>query len=277
MYSRVALAMVAFAANSVLCRLALQQQHIDPISFSGLRIVGGAVMLGLMLLGSRPRRYPEFSWVNASLLSAYAFAFSVAYVAIDAGTGALLLFGTVQLIMTAWGLCKGEKMTVLKATGVAMAVAGIGILLFPTARAPSPSAALLMVISGAAWAAYCITGKKVRHATAATAGNFLMAAPFATLFMLLNRHNAHAESAGILLALTSGAITSALAYVVWYSVLPGLSSTMASAVQLSVPCLAVLGGVMFMGETLDLHIIVSAVIILAGIGLISGAEKSRSS
>ncbi|WP_313536028.1 hypothetical protein [Pantoea sp.] len=109
MYSRVALAMVAFAANSVLCRLALQQQHIDPISFSGLRIVGGAVMLGLMLLGSRPRRYPEFSWVNASLLSAYAFAFSVAYVAIDTGTGALLLFGTVQLIMTAWGLCKGEK------------------------------------------------------------------------------------------------------------------------------------------------------------------------
>ncbi|WP_313044912.1 EamA family transporter [Pantoea eucalypti] len=142
MYSRVALAMVAFAANSVLCRLALNQQHIDPVSFSALRIAGGALMLGLMLLCSRPRHSP--GWVNASLLSAYVFAFSVAYVAIDTGTGALLLFGTVQLIMSAWGLYKGEKMTVLKATGVAMAVAGIGILLLPSAAAPSPSAALLM-------------------------------------------------------------------------------------------------------------------------------------
>ena len=147
MYSRVALAMVAFSANSVLCRLALHQQHIDPVSFSGLRIAGGALIPGLMLLGSRTRRSPEFSWVNASLLSAYVFAFSVAYVAIDTGTGALLLFGTVQLIMSAWGLYKGEKMTVLKATGVAMAVAGIGILLLPSAAAPSPSAALLMAIS----------------------------------------------------------------------------------------------------------------------------------
>jgi drug/metabolite transporter (DMT)-like permease len=275
MYSRVALAMVAFAANSVLCRLALNQQHIDPVSFSALRIAGGALMLGLMLLCSRPRHSPEFSWVNASLLSAYVFAFSVAYVAIDTGTGALLLFGTVQLIMSAWGLYKGEKMTVLKATGVAMAVAGIGILLLPSAAAPSPSAALLMAISGAAWAAYCITGKKVRHATAATAGNFLMAAPLAALFMLLNRHDVHADSAGVLLAITSGAITSALAYVLWYSLLPRLSSTMASAVQLSVPCLAVLGGVLFMEETLDLHIVVSTVIILGGIGLIGSAEKSR--
>ncbi|WP_312544104.1 DMT family transporter [Pantoea eucalypti] len=130
-------------------------------------------------------------------------------------------------------------------------------------------------VSGAAWAAYCITGKKVRHATAATAGNFLMAAPLAALFMLLNRHDVHADSAGVLLAITSGAITSALAYVLWYSLLPRLSSTMASAVQLSVPCLAVLGGVLFMEETLDLHIVVSTVIILGGIGLIGSAEKSR--
>lgn len=267
--------MVAFAANSVLCRLALNQQHIDPVSFSALRIVGGALILGFILQCSRPRRSPEFSWVNASLLSVYVFAFSLAYVAVDTGTGALLLFGSVQLIMTAWGLCKGEKMTVLKATGVAMAAAGLGILLLPEAAAPSPSAALQMVISGAAWAVYCIKGKNVKNATAATAGNFLMAGPLAVLFMLLNRHNVHADSFGVLLAVTSGAITSALAYVLWYSVLPCLSSTMASAVQLSVPCMAVLGGALFMEEALDLHILMSAVIILGGIGLITCAEKSR--
>ncbi|MEK0242868.1 DMT family transporter [Klebsiella variicola] len=273
MYSQVFLAMVAFAANSVLCRFALNQQHIDPVSFSGLRITGGAIMLGFMLMLSRPRQPSELSWINALLLSVYICAFSMAYVAIDTGTGALILFGTVQLIMTAWGLYKGEKITAMKATGLALAVTGIAILLLPGAKAPSLFAALLMAISGVAWAAYCITGKKVRHATAATAANFIMAAPFAALFMLLYRHDLHADSAGIILAVTSGAITSALAYVLWYSILPSLSSTMASTVQLSVPCLAVLGGILFMGEVLDFHIILSTVIILGGISLVIGSEK----
>lgn len=277
MYSRVFLAMVAFAANSVLCRFALNQQHIDPVSFSGLRITGGAIMLGFMLMLSRPRQPSELSWINALLLSVYIFAFSMAYVAMDTGTGALILFGTVQLIMTAWGLYRGEKMTSIKATGLALAVTGIAILLLPGARAPSLFAALLMAISGVAWAAYCITGKKVRHATNATAANFIMAAPFAALFMLLYRHDLHADSAGILLAVTSGAITSALAYVLWYSILPSLTSTMASTVQLSVPCLAVLGGILFMGEVLDFHIILSTVIILGGISLVIGSEKRHKS
>lgn len=131
MYSRVFLAMVAFAANSVLCRFALNQQHIDPVSFSGLRITGGAIMLGFMLMQSRPRQSSELSWLNALLLSVYIFAFSMAYVAMDTGTGALILFGTVQLIMTAWGLYRGEKMTSIKATGLALAVTGIAILLLP--------------------------------------------------------------------------------------------------------------------------------------------------
>jgi drug/metabolite transporter (DMT)-like permease len=218
---------------------------------------------------------PEFNLLNALLLSIYVFAFSIAYISIDTGTGALLLFGTVQLCMTGWGFHQGEKLTTTKSVGLVLAVTGIVILLFPGARTPPVTAASLMILSGAAWAIYCIRGKHVRQAAAATAGNFLIAAPLAAITMLLDKKFIYIDNLGFLLAVISGAVTSAFAYVLWYSILPSLTSTVASTVQLSVPCMAVLGGVLFMGETLDFHIITATVIILGGIGLTIRAEKLR--
>ncbi|WP_333500840.1 DMT family transporter [Kluyvera genomosp. 2] len=273
MLPKILLTMAAFAANSLLCRLALKGMHMDAVSFSALRLISGAVALLLFLrLPGIPKK-PEFNGLNAALLALYVFAFSLAYLSLTTAAGALLLFGTVQCVMTGWGLIRGERLTWLKSVGMLGAMAGLALLLLPGAGHPSGGAALLMMISGAAWAAYCITGKKVQNAAAATAGNFTLAVPMALVALVLSGVPIHADAAGLLLAITSGALMSGGAYLLWYSILPRLSPTTASTLQLSVPCLAALGGLILMGETLDTRMLVAIALTLSGIGLVIAADR----
>ena len=275
MLLKIVLAMVAFAANSLLCRLALKGLHIDAVSFSGVRLLSGAVALFLLLQLPGMRRKTEFNVLNAALLAVYVFAFSLAYVSLTTAAGALLLFGTVQIVMSGWGLARGERLTGLKSVGMLAAIGGLALLLLPGAGHPSIGASLLMMVSGAAWAVYCITGKKVRDAAAATAGNFMLAVPMALLVFAFHGMSIEADIYGVLLAVTSGALMSGGAYLLWYSLLPKLSPTTASTLQLSVPCLAALGGLVFMGEALDGRMLLAIVITLSGIGLVIAADRRQ--
>lgn len=272
---KIILAMVAFAANSLLCRLALKGLHMDAVSFSSVRLLSGAIALFLLLQLPALKKKPEFNWLNACLLAVYVFAFSIAYVSMGAAMGALLLFGTVQLVMTGWGFIHGERLTLLKTLGIISAMAGLALLLLPGAAHPSLTAALMMIASGIAWGAYCITGKRVQNAAAATAGNFILAVPIALVIFLLCGTGSHADATGILLAITSGALASGAAYLLWYSLLPMLSPATASTLQLSVPCLAALGGMVFLGEMLSLRMLLSIAITLSGIALVIYADKVR--
>lgn len=275
MLLKIVLAMVAFAANSLLCRLALKGLHMDAVSFSGVRLLSGAVALYLLLQQPGMRRKTEFNVLNAALLAVYVFAFSLAYVSLTTAAGALLLFGTVQIVMSGWGLARGERLTGLKSVGMLAAMGGLALLLLPGAGHPSIGASLLMMVSGAAWALYCITGKKVRDAAAATAGNFMLAVPMALLVFAFHGMSIEADIYGVLLAVTSGALMSGGAYLLWYSLLPKLSPTTASTLQLSVPCLAALGGLVFMGEALDGRMLLAIVITLSGIGLVIAVDRRQ--
>lgn len=275
MLLKIMLAMAAFAANSLLCRLALRGLHMDAVSFGCIRLLSGAVALFLLLQLPGLRKKPEFNVLNATLLALYVFAFSLAYLSLTTAAGALLLFGTVQFVMTCWGLLRGERLTRLKSVGMLGAMAGLALLLLPGAGHPSGSASMLMIVSGAAWATYCITGKKVKDAAAATAGNFILAVPIAIAVFLLSGMHVQVDATGLLLAVTSGALMSGASYLLWYALLPRLSPTTASTLQLSVPCLAALGGLLFMGEAIDARMLLAIVITLSGIGLVIAADKRR--
>lgn len=269
------LAMTAFAANSLLCRLALKGAHIDAIAFGSIRVASGAAALWLLLQLLPGSKKPAYSWRNAALLSVYVFAFSLAYVSLNTATGALLLFGAVQLVMTGWGLISGEKLTAWKTLGILGALGGIGLLLLPGVERPPVFASLMMMLAGAAWGLYSIAGKRVADAAASVTGNFILSVPIAVIAALAGRHGLHVDATGVMLGVISGAITSGAAYLLWYALLPSLHSTTASTLQLSVPCLAALGGVVFIGEPLTLRVVVSTVIILAGIGLVIWSDKTR--
>ncbi|WP_433636486.1 DMT family transporter [Kluyvera georgiana] len=275
MLLKILLTMAAFAANSLLCRLALKGMHMDAVSFSSIRLLSGAVALLILLRLPAIKTRPEFNVLNAALLAIYVFAFSLAYLSLTTAAGALLLFGTVQCVMTGWGLIRGERLTWLKSVGMLAAVTGLALLLLPGAGHPSGGAALLMMASGAAWAAYCITGKKVKNAAAATAGNFALAVPIALVVFVLSGMHIRVDTVGLVLAVTSGALMSGGAYLLWYSLLPRLSPTTASTLQLSVPYLAALGGLIFMGEPLGLRMLLAIVITLSGIGLVIIVDRRR--
>ena len=275
MLLKILLTMAAFAANSLLCRLALKGMHMDAVSFSSIRLLSGAVALLILLRLPAIKKRPEFNVLNAALLAIYVFAFSLAYLSLTTAAGALLLFGTVQCVMTGWGLIRGERLTWLKSVGMLGAVTGLALLLLPGAGHPSGGAALLMMVSGAAWAAYCITGKKVQNAAAATAGNFTLAVPIALVVFVLGGMHIRADAVGLVLAVSSGALMSGGAYLLWYSLLPRLSPTTASTLQLSVPCLAALGGLIFMGEPLGLRMVLAIALTLSGIGLVIIADRRR--
>ncbi|XQS17092.1 DMT family transporter [Citrobacter telavivensis] len=273
MLLKIFLAMIAFAANSVICRIALKENHIDAILFSNLRIISGAITLYLLMLLRPGSRKPEFNGLNAVLLFVYVITFSIAYVSLNTAAGALLLFGTVQLVMTGWGIIRGEKTTLKKSTGILFALIGIGILLLPGATPPPTFSAMMMTLSGIAWAAYCIAGKTVSDASSATTGNFILSVPAVILVSLFSYNSFQFDTTGILLAIIAGSVTSGCAYILWYSLLPQLSSTTSSTIQLSVPCLATLGGVIFLQEPLNLQISISSLIILSGIGLVIWSDK----
>lgn len=265
-----AAAMLAFAANSILCRLALAQGGIDPASFGSLRLVSGALTLALVLrLRPRPVAMPaRVDWLAAAMLFAYVAFFSFAYLSLAAGTGALILFGAVQLTMLAAGWRAGESFGRLGGLGFALAVGGLVWLVLPGVSAPSLLGAALMAMAGVAWGVYSLRGRGVVDPLAATAGNFLRAAPLALILSLLLALQAHANPQGAALAVVSGAITSGLGYVIWYAALPGLTALRAATVQLSVPLIAALGGALLLSEAISLRLVLAGVAILGGIALV---------
>ncbi len=262
------LAMLAFAGNSVLCRLALRDTDIDPASFTAIRLLSGAITLWLLLALRRSGQSIGGDWRSALALFIYAGAFSLAYVHLQAGAGALLLFGAVQLTMTGWGLLRGERMKPLQSLGLVLAVAGLLILLLPGADAPPWLGAGLMVVSGFAWGIYSLLGRGAGDPLATTAGNFVRAVPFALLLLLPFVGALNVDAPGLVYALLSGALTSGIGYALWYSALKGLTAIQGASVQLSVPIIAALGGALLLGESITLRLVLVAVMTLGGIALV---------
>jgi drug/metabolite transporter (DMT)-like permease len=263
-----ALAMTAFAANSLLCRLALGEGAIDAPSFTGLRLASGALVLWLLLAKRTGVRLIRPNPKAAVMLFAYAAAFSFAYLDLDAGVGALILFGAVQLTMVTAGLIAGEASPPLTWTGLGMSLGGLVYLVSPGLTAPPLTGAALMALAGVAWGFYSLSGRGVSDPLQATAGNFVGAVPLGVLLCLPFLGALHLSTAGVLLAIASGALASGLGYVIWFAALRGLSASAAASVQLSVPLLAACGGVLWLGETFTWRLAIASVLILGGIALV---------
>jgi drug/metabolite transporter (DMT)-like permease len=272
-----ALALVAFAGNSVLCRLALSDASIDAASFSAVRLVSGAIALLLILrMTSRGEPAPSYgSWMSATMLFLYAVCFSFAYISLDTGIGALILFGMVQLTMVAGALFAGDRPAVAEWIGWVLAVTGFVYLVSPGLTAPSPIGSLLMGAAGVAWGVYSLRGRHEAHALAGTTYNFARSLPMVIVVSGLSLGHLHLSANGIVLAIISGAITSGVGYAIWYSALRSITSMHAAMVQLAVPVLAAAGGVIFLAESVSLRLILSGLLILGGIFLaIFGKAKS---
>lgn len=271
------LAMLAFAGNSLLCRIALERTAIDAASFTMVRLAAGAIILWL---AARSRRHvPEGrgNWVSATALFAYAAGFSFAYLSLPAATGALLLFGAVQATMIGYGAWTGERLSLVQVIGVLLACAGLAGLLLPGASAPSLRGALLMLGAGAAWGIYSLRGRGIGDPIRVTAGNFLRAVPMAALLSVALLADASVDGAGIAYAVASGALASGVGYVIWYMALPALKASSAATVQLSVPVIAAAGGVLFLGEPVGVRLVLASVAVLGGIALVIRASPTRSS
>ncbi|MBM3645696.1 MAG: DMT family transporter [Alphaproteobacteria bacterium] len=261
------LAMLAFAANSLICRVALRDTAIDAGTFTAVRLAAGALVLivVLRLRGLAPTS--GGSWPAAAMLFGYAAFFSFAYRDLTAATGALLLFGAVQLTMSLWGLARGERPGLRPLAGLTIAMGGLVWLLLPGLSAPPVLGAACMIAAGAAWGAYSILGRGGGDPVAATAGNFVRSVPFAAVLMLAGASTAEADLAGAAWAALSGAVTSGLGYVIWYAALPFLRPVQAATVQLSVPAIAALGGIALLAEPFDARLIAASAAILGGIAL----------
>jgi drug/metabolite transporter (DMT)-like permease len=262
-----AFALLAFAANSILCRMALRQASIDPASFTTVRLVSGAVTLWVLIGLGKAGSSAGGTWISACALLAYAAAFSFAYVAVTAGTGALLLFGAVQLIMIAVGLVRGERIDLQIVAGWLLAVAGIVILVFPGVSAAPPVEAALMLGAGVAWGIYSLLGRRSSDPLRDTAGNFIRAAPGALLLSAVTWRQSSFDGAGVLLAVLSGSLASGGGYAAWYVALPRLSAIAAANLQLSVPLIAALAGVLLFGEPITARLAISSILLLGGIAL----------
>ena len=292
------LAMIAFASNSLLCRGALKQNDIDAASFTFVRIFSGAVALWVLVSLQRKERRVKTpgvsngsyftstpspqrqllrtgSWSSALALFVYAAAFSFAYLALSAGTGALLLFGAVQATMIFWGLQKGERLSMIQTVGFIVAVTGLIILVFPGLSAPPLAGSILMVAGGVAWGIYSLRGQKERNASTATTGNFVRAVPFSIVLFIAFTPWTHIDLAGFAYAVISGAVTSGMGYVIWYKALPGLKAASAATVQLSVPVLAATGGILLLGEPITPRYMLASVAVLGGIALVIATPHSR--
>jgi drug/metabolite transporter (DMT)-like permease len=270
------LAMLAFAGNSLLCRLALKQSAIDAASFTSVRLVAGAIVLALILRlrsGAAPRSAGD--WPSAFALFVYAAGFSWAYVSLPAASGALLLFGAVQITMIGHGLWRGERLRPTQTIGLLAACAGLVALLLPGAHAPAWRGSLLMVCAGVAWGVYSLRGRAAGNPLAATAGNFWRASVLTLAMSTLMLHSAQLDEAGVACALASGALASGVGYAIWYTALRGLAATSAATVQLSVPVIAALGAIALLGEPLTWHLVVTSSVILGGVALVIVNQPRR--
>ena len=270
------LAMTAFAGNSLLCRLALKHTSMDAASFTTVRLLSGALVLWLLTRrfhGSGRPLSGQGNWPSALALFAYAAAFSFAYVSLPTATGALLLFGAVQATMIGYGFWSGERLRPVQLAGLGLALGGLLGLLLPGLSAPPLAASVLMLGAGLAWGIYSLRGKGAGNPTQVTAGNFLRAAPVAValsvmMFVFEGASPALVDKAGLGYALASGALTSGLGYAVWYTALPALKATTAATVQLSVPVIAALGGIVFLGEAVTPRLAFASAAVLGGIALV---------
>lgn len=267
-------AMFAFAGNSLLCRFALQRAEIDPASFSSIRLVSGAIALAVIGRVKTPKpTIAHVDWAAAAMLFSYVAFFSFAYLTLAAGTGALILFGAVQLTMFGAGLRSGERFSPAAWAGLALAVAGLVYLMSPGVAAPKPIGAALMAVAGVSWGVYSLRGRRVSDPLAATAGNFARATPMTLLLSLLFAASAHADAAGVALAISSGALTSGLGYVIWYAALPRLTAMQAATVQLSAPLIAAFGGALLLSEAVSLRLMAASVAILGGIAVVMSSRS----
>lgn len=265
-----ALAMLAFAGNSVLCRLALADQSIDPASFTVVRLLSGVVVLITILALSKDTvaGSSKGSWGAAGMLFIYALGFSFAYISLDTGTGALILFAAVQITMIIAGLISGTKLHAVEWLGILLAFAGFAYLVGPNVSTPSLGGLLMMTLAGVAWAFYTLAGRGSSNPLVDTSYNFLRTLPFLIILLALTLQEAQWTQRGILLAVLSGGLASGIGYAVWYRALRGLSVTLAAVVQLLVPLIAALGGVLFVGEAISLALMLASAMILGGILLV---------
>lgn len=261
-------AMVAFAGNSLLCRVALRHTGIDAASFTAVRLASGALMLWLLVSLRHSRADGRGNWASALALFAYAAGFSFAYLSLPAATGALLLFGAVQATMIGFGIWRGERLVGWQLVGLVSAFGGLVGLLLPGLSAPPLFGSLLMLGAGVAWGIYSLRGRGAGNPTRVTAGNFLRAVPLAGVLSALTAGAASVDVVGIGYAAASGALASGMGYAIWYSVLPALKATHAATVQLSVPVIAALGGIVFLGEPISLRLAFASAAILGGVALV---------
>ena len=270
-------ALVAFAMNSVLCRLALGRSTIDAASFSTIRLLSGAVVLLFIstLFKKAKPALPRGHWTSAALLFLYAIAFSLAYISLSAGTGALILFGSVQATMLISALRSGERPHLLEWAGLFLALLGLVYLVLPGLAAPRPFHSALMAVAGISWGFYTLRGRGTRDPLADTTHNFVRALPFVVVVNLVMLREFHVSIRGAVLAVLSGALASGVGYVVWYTALKGLTATRAATVQLVVPILAAMGGVILLSENITTRLMLSALMILGGVGLaLFGRKRS---
>lgn len=276
LFAVVALTMCAFAANSVLNRIGVAAQGMDPLDFATVRTAAGAAMLWLLVAMRKADRPPVLSrqrmW-GALALAIYMIGFSWAYITLDAGLGALILFGVLQIVVFGWALVEGGKIPVLRWTGAGIALTGLCVLLWPSEQATVHfGGALSMAIAGAAWAAYTLLGRAEADPLGATASNFLLCLPLVVIAMLVVGHGTMPLD-GVVTAVIAGGITSGLGYALWYRSLPALPTTVAGIAQLSVPVLAVTAGVAFLGEILTLRLAIAGAFVLGGIAVSLTAKR----
>jgi drug/metabolite transporter (DMT)-like permease len=267
-FALTSLAMLAFAGNSMLCRLALAHTSIDAASFTFIRLLSGAAMLWLVVRIRGSTRPGGGSWSSALALFVYAAGFSFAYVGLSVATGALLLFGAVQATMIGAAVWKGERLRLRQVAGLLLALVGLIWLLLPGLTAPPLFAAGLMLGAGVAWGVYSLRGRGAGDPTQVTAGNFLRAVPIALILILPHPYRSAPDITGVWCAVASGALTSALGYAIWYAALRGLTATSAAVVQLCVPVLATLGGAALLNEPITSRLILSSSAILGGIAIV---------
>jgi len=264
----VLIALLAFAANSILARAALSATSIDPLSFTAIRIGSGALLLAVLVhLRSGPPG--RGSWPSALALFAYALLFSLAYRSLGAATGALLLFAAVQLTMLIGAVLRGESMSWRQRAGFALAAGGLATLLLPGLTSPEPASAAMMLTAGAAWGAYSLLARGSGDPTRATAANFLLACLPAAGLVLIGADSVMLDRDGVLLALASGGLASGLGYAVWYAALRSISTHTAAVAQLAVPVLTAAAGVLLLAEPLQLRLVLAGGAILGGIALVA--------
>lgn len=262
---------MAFAGNSVLCRLALGEDAIDAASFTVIRMLAGITVLAVILILRSNHKsvkndpVAKGSWLASVMLFIYALTFSYAYLSLDTGTGALILFGSVQLTMLLIGMITGNRLHYSELVGVLTAFSGFVFLVAPNLNSPSITGFILMSVAGVAWAFYTLKGRSSEHPMIDTAYNFLRTLPLVILLLAITIQNAHLTSEGIMYAVLSGALASGIGYAIWYMALRGLSVTQAAVVQLLVPIIAAMGGVIFAGEVISARLVTASIMVLGGI------------